>query len=366
MTPLVSRPVLGVVAAACVLAAVLWGRSARRLLRAYRRIERTGRQDEGSVQALHLAQSSYLKDLHTTVLYSALFVVAALAAATGRSLYALPFLLILVGVGLTLRYGRRFLGAARVSEARALLERRAEEVLAQQELAPVRWSARLAPAHLPEMEGFEIGQAYQPGTGAMAGDFYDVTTLVPSRWAAVIGDVTGHGIDASITAFQVKYLLRVLLGQYRDPAQAVEELNAVLSAQTRGEELVSLCAVVFDQAAGTLRYASAGHPPAWLWHGGEVRPLRATGPLVALDPRGTYFSREVSLDPDDVLLLYTDGLSEARSGEVLFGDERVAQMLRRDPGMDLTAMCKQLLGTAQDFASEPLSDDVAILAIRRT
>ncbi len=361
---MITRPVLGLVAVGCAAAAFVWGRSARRLLRASRRIER-GVRDRGADDVLALARSSYLKDAHTALLYILLFVVSTTAALDGRSLYALPFLLVLVAVVVSLRYARMFLGAARVAESRAHLERRAEEVLEQEELAPLRWSARLAPGQLPDMEGFEVGQAYQPGTGAMAGDFYDVNPIVETRWAAVIGDVTGHGIEPSITAFQVKYLLRVLLRQYRDPAQALEELNIVLSAQGGGEELVSMCAVVFDQVAGTLRYSSAGHPPAWLWHGGEVRPLRATGPLIALDPKGSFISREVALDSGDVLLLYTDGLAEARAGEQLFGEERVAGILRREPGMDLTILCKSLLDAAQDFASEPLGDDVAILAIRR-
>src|SRR5205807_830167 len=135
----------------------------------------------------------------------------------------------------------------------------------------------------------------EPGTGAMAGDFYDLYPTSPTRLAAVIGDVAGRGIEPSITAFQVKYLLRVFLRQYRDPAQAVEELNAVLSSQGRPDELVSLCAVVFDQAGGTLRVASAGHPPAWHWHDGEGRPLRPTGPLLALDPHASATSRDVGL-----------------------------------------------------------------------
>jgi serine phosphatase RsbU (regulator of sigma subunit) len=238
--------------------------------------------------------------------------------------------------------------------------------LAQEELAPLRWAARLAPEMLPTIEGFEVGRVYEPGTGAMAGDFYDVHPTAPSRLAAVIGDVAGHGIEPSITAFQVKYLLRVFLRQYRDPAQALEELSALLYAQGRPEELVSLCSVVFDQAAATLRYASAGHPAAWLWHDGEVSPLRSTGPLLALDPNGTYVSREVPMNSGDVLVLYTDGLTEARSGEQLFGEDRVAGILRRDPGEDVTALCKTMLEAARNFSDEPLSDDVAILAIRRT
>ena len=238
-------------------------------------------------------------------------------------------------------------------------------MLAQEELAPQRWAARLAPAELPQIEGFEVGRVYEAGAGVMAGDFYDLFPTSSQRLAAVIGDVSGHGIEASITAFQVKYLLRVFLRQYRDPAQALEELNKVMSAQGRPEEFVSLVAAIFDTQSGTVRYASAGHPPAWMWSDGEVRALRATGPLLTIDPRGTYGSRELALEPGDLLLLYTDGLAEARSGEHLFGEERIAAVLRRDPGQDAKVLAKNLLEAAQDFASEPISDDIAILAVRR-
>ena len=207
---------------------------------------------------------------------------------------------------------------------------------------------------------------YSAGTGVMAGDFYDLYRTARNRLAAVIGDVSGHGIEASITAFQVKYLLRTFLRQYRDPAQALEELNLQLYDQGRPEEFVSLVVVTFDENAATLRYASAGHPAAWMWHDGEVRPLRATGPLLTLDPRGAYWSREVALEPGDLLLMYTDGLAEARRGGELFGEERIASFLRRDPGVEAEVLCKSLLEAARDFADTPLTDDVAILAIRRT
>jgi serine phosphatase RsbU (regulator of sigma subunit) len=347
---------------ACGAATYVWGRSSRRLHRARRRLEREVQENGTGQEALELVRSAFQKEVHTTVLYGLLTVSALATSLTDRDLADLPFLLVLVPVAISLRYAPRFLAAARLTEERSLIERRAEEVLAQEELAPLRWSARLAPEDLPVIEGFEVGQVYEPGTGAMAGDFYDLYPTTPSRLVAVIGDVAGRGIEPSITAFQVKYLLRVFLRQYRDPAQAVEELNAVLSSQGRPDELVSLCAVVFDQAARTLRVASAGHPPAWHWHDGEVRPLRATGPLLALDPHASYTSREVGLDAGDVLLLYTDGLAEARSGEQLFGEERIAGVLRRD----VDTLCKSLLEAARDFASNPLSDDVAILAIRRT
>ena len=103
----------------------------------------------------------------------------------------------------------------------------------------------------------------------------------------------------------------------------------------------------------------------WLWHDKDVRPLRSTGPLLMLDPGGTYHSRELKLDSGDLILLYTDGLSEARSGDQMFGEERIANTIRRDPGADPAVLVKTLLETARDFAREPITDDIAILALRR-
>jgi serine phosphatase RsbU (regulator of sigma subunit) len=356
------QPVLGLVAVAAAAAAILWGRSARRLQRVWQRIE-----DElgPDADATLLARSGYHKELHTVTLYSVIAVATAVTALWQIDEAAIFFAFIAVPVALSAIFGRDFRREARIAEDRAMLERRAEEVLSQEELAPRRWAARLAPEELPDFAGFELGRVYQAGTGLMAGDFYDVFRVAPTRIAAVIGDVTGHGIEPSITAFQAKYLLRVFLRQYRDPAQALEELNRQMSALERLDEFISLCVVVFDTEAATLRVASAGHPAAWLWHDREVRPLRATGPLLMLDPGGGYTSREIPLDTGDLLLLYTDGLAEARAGEQLFGEDRVANTLRRDPGQPPDVLCKTLLEAAREFATEPMTDDVAILAIRR-
>ena len=362
-------PVLLGVAAGCAVAAVVWLRSSLRLQRAWRRIQRMAASPAAPAiddAATRLAGSAFRKELHTGVLYAILAGALAFSSLSDAVAFDLPLLFLAVPIAGTVLYGRRFLKEAGEWEQRSLLERRAEEVLEQEGLAPRAWAARLAPRELPPIEGFEVGQVYEPGTGLMAGDFYDIYPTGPSRLAAVIGDVSGHGIEPSITAFQVKYLLRVFLRQYRDPGQALEELNQVLSTQGGPEEFVSLCAVVFDTAAGTMRFASAGHPPAWLWHDGDVRALRATGPLLTLDPHGTYTSRELELGDGDLVLMYTDGLAEARAGEQLFGDDRIAQILRRDPGQEPNVLCKGLLEAARDFASAPLGDDVAILAIRRT
>ena len=363
---MVKSPILLGVALGCAVAAFVWLRSSLRLERAWKRIVRLAGDSGRSLDGANLAHFQFRKELHTGLLYLILAGALGFGSLSRTQIVNVPMLLVAGPVVGTLVYGRRFLRQAQEVEQRSLLERRAEEALEQEANAPRAWAARLAPPDLPPIDGFEVGHVYEAGTGLMAGDFYDLYQSGPSRLAAVIGDVSGHGIEPSITAFQVKYLLRVFLRQYRDPAQALEELNQVLSTQGSPEEFVSLCAVVFDTAGGTLRFASAGHPPAWLWHDGEVRALRATGPLLTLDPDANYTSREIELASGDLLLMYTDGLTEARSGEQLFGDERVSQVMRRDPGQDAGVMCKSLLEAARDFSASPLGDDVAILAIRRT
>jgi serine phosphatase RsbU (regulator of sigma subunit) len=359
---MIERPILGIVAVAAVLAATVWGRSARRLQRVSRRIDKSS---GAHSEAAQVARAVLLKDTHATILYGAVALAAAAGAVSMSGWSDLVSVVLLVPVALSLRYAQLLLNHARLTESRSQLEQRAQEVLTQEALAPKRWAARLAPEEVPEIAGFELGSVYEAGTGMMAGDFYDVFRVAPTRVAAVIGDVAGHGIEPSISAFQAKHLLRVFLRQYRDPAQALEELNNQIAGMDRGEEFISMCVVVFDTSAGTIRYASAGHPASFYWQDGEVRPLRATGPLISLEPVASYTSREIPLQSGDLVVMYTDGLAEARNGEQLFGEERIAAHLRRDPDADPDVLCKALVEAAADFATSPVTDDIAILAIRR-
>ena len=281
--------------------AVVWGRAALRLDRSWRRILRTGR--DSANEAAELAKGAFTKGVHNAVLYTVAAVIAFTGYAANSVWIAIPAVLCAVPIIMTAVYSANFTAEADLFEKLSRAEQRALDTLKQEELAPRRWADRLAPEQLPDFQGFEVGQVYEAGSGMMAGDFYDMYMVGPKRMVAVIGDVSGHGIEPAITAFQVKYLLRVFLREYRDPAQALEKLNDVLSGHGGAEEFASLCVALFDQNVGTLRWASAGHPPAWLWHDGEVSPLRSTGPLLTLDPRSTFSSREVALDSGDLLLM---------------------------------------------------------------
>lgn len=362
--------VLGIAAVACAVAALVWARSARMRSGLIATIEedvKAAANSQDSFVALQLARMGYRKELHNVVLYVVLtigFAVWALSNPTANT--SVLALLVLLPAVVAASWYRTTGNEIAMTRQRLSIEKRAEEVIEQEHLAPKAWAGRLAPDELPDITDFEVGRVYQAGSGLMAGDFFDVFRIDKHRVAGVIGDVAGKGIESSITAFQAKYLLRVFLRQFRDPAQALEELNQQMSQTGRSEEFISLVVVVFDTAAGTLRFSSAGHPPGLLWHDREVQPLRATGALLMLDPKGTYFSREFELELGDMVVLYTDGLVEARRGSELFGEDRIAAHVRRDPTVAPDVLAKSLLEAARNFAEGPVDDDVAILVIKRS
>ena len=127
-----------------------------------------------------------------------------------------------------------------------------------------------------------------------------------------------------------------------------------MSAHGRGEEFISLCVVVFDTEAGTLRYASAGHPPAWLWHDGEVRPLRATGPLLMLDPDGDVPQpRDRRSTPATCCCSTPTGWPRPATASSSSARSASPTPCAAIPGVDADVLCKSLLEAARDFASRP-------------
>ncbi|MEM7141987.1 MAG: PP2C family protein-serine/threonine phosphatase [Actinomycetota bacterium] len=357
-----SMIVLSILALVALAAAGVYAQSARLRLRLVHLVDNDPSVD---VEAHSLAFAAFRKEAHTSMVYAAIAVASGIVAFVDVENVTAVFGLLVVPASAALWWARSSSREARMARNRYDIERRAGEALEQEQLAPKAWAARLAPEEVPDFSGFEIGRVYQAGSGLMAGDFFDVHRVGPSRVAAVIGDVAGHGIESSITAFQAKYLLRVFLRQFRDPAQAFEELNAQLAAGDRHEEFISAAVIVFDTEAGTLRYASAGHPAVFLFQEDGTKPLRSTGPLLMLDPGASYFSREIPMESGDLVVMYTDGLAEARTGGTLFGEERIIKTAERELNAPPDVLCKALLDAAKDHAGGVIDDDTAIMAIRR-
>jgi len=355
----IARWFLVAVAAVAVVGAVSWLRAAYLRYRTVRKI------DPAAADLRLLSGGAIAHDVHTAGLYLAVALPVGLVALTRdpEAWYFVGAVVLPVVVSLWLsRYVRR---DARLTEQRMRVEQRALEMLAQTDTAPARWAERLAPAEMPATPGYEIGTVHEAVSGVMSGDLVDVFHLPSGRLCCVVGDVSGHDVEASITALQTKFLLRSYLRRFRDPGQALEELNRQVSDYERPEEFVSLCVLIFDAEAGTVRYASAGHPPAWLCHEREVSALKATGPVLMMDPDAKFLSRERPFADGDLVVALSDGVAESRSGNQFFGDERIAAVVRRFDGAPAQEVCQELVHAAQEFASAPISDDITVLAVRR-
>jgi serine phosphatase RsbU (regulator of sigma subunit) len=198
----------------------------------------------------------------------------------------------------------------------------------------------------------------------IGGDLLDAWRGAPDRGWILIADASGKGIEAARHAAFAQYAVRALAADANDPAEVVTKFNRLfLDTIDDPQAFIVLFLASFESATRTLRYASAGHPTAYVRRGNAVDALPPTGSIVGIERDSAYTSATVQLADDDLVLLATDGLSEARNaaGELL-GEERIAALIREAPA-DPQAVC-DLLVVSADAYSGGVQDDLAILALR--
>lgn len=364
---------LFVAAAAALVLSIGWGLSAYRLAKLARRTRSAfaAHPTEGAAaDDRALSRSTFITHAHGALVWA---VVALACAGAGASYVhaAWPYAVGAVGLAVVAGSVAAVLIAHGRSDAQAFNERAsvlrtAREVVDQEAQATQRWADRLVPEHLPGLDGLEAARAAHAATGMMTGDFLDLVEMGGGRVGVVIGDAAGHGVDASITAFQAKYVLRSYMRRFLDPAQVLEELNKQLSELAPDEDMLSLFVAVVDLEANTFRYASAGHCRCWGWRLGEPVPLDSTGPLLMMSPTARYRSKEIPFERGDLVLLYTDGIIEARRNQQLYGTDRVVNVLRKDAASAIDVLCKALMSSALDHAQGEIADDCTVFGIRRS
>ena len=203
----------------------------------------------------------------------------------------------------------------------------------------------------------------------MGGDFYDLIRLPDRRACVIMGDVSGKGVEAASVSAAVKTALGAYSWEGLAPARMVRSLNEFLLGFSRLETFATLFVGIIDLEQATLRYCSAGHPPAILVHAGaeELSILDVQSGVVGAFHDINYQDGLVRLERDDVLLLYTDGTTEARdSSGSFFGEEGLRDMVMRESEGDkpFEGFVDRLLATLEDFTGRNLEDDVAMLALR--
>ena len=209
--------------------------------------------------------------------------------------------------------------------------------------------------------GLHVAAALEPAQGVLAGDWYDVIRIDEDRVAVLVVDVSGHGEEAGLRALSLKHLLVPAVRMGLDPGDA---LNWVSGEIGDTAEWFATCVIIeVDASTGACRYANAGHPPPLLFGPEGVRELPVTGPLFGPFPGQRWLTGETALGPNQMLVAYTDGITEARNavGEE-FGDERLISCLRSAGPRDSGTLTEDVMNTVHSFGAERLKDD-ATLAI---
>jgi PAS domain S-box-containing protein len=223
----------------------------------------------------------------------------------------------------------------------------------------------LLPPELPHVPGFEIATLYKPAgeSSEVGGDFYDVFPT-PAGWMVVVGDVTGHGAVAAALTSLSRYTLRTAARLLDDPVLAVEHLNGVL--RERPElSLVSLACAVLSEADGAAlaEVLLAGHPPPYHVHDGRATLVETQAQLLGLDDTGDWTTATVSLEPGDLLVLYTDGVIDTGGADERFGAQRLAEAVRGAEGA--ADAVRRIDSALSAFSEGPQRDDTAALVVQR-
>jgi len=225
----------------------------------------------------------------------------------------------------------------------------------------------LLPQERPAVPGLEVGTVYDSAARVdVGGDVFDFLELPDGRLAVVLGDVTGHGIDATADMAMAKFVFRSLARNHPEPASFLAHANEVVLDELAGGKFITMVAVVVDPL-GEVLCASAGHPePRLLLPDGTVESLRCGGIALGVEPAQEYESVRAVLPPGGVVVLYTDGVVEARRGRELFGVERLDGLLADRHSESPQQLAQSILDTCRSFAGGELADDCAVVVIRRT
>jgi sigma-B regulation protein RsbU (phosphoserine phosphatase) len=222
----------------------------------------------------------------------------------------------------------------------------------------------LLPSKLPQPDGVQIAGAWQPAR-EVGGDYFDVIELDKDRVGICIGDVAGKGITAALLMANLQASFRAFATPEASPQMVCTKLNKFLCANIASGKFVTFFYAVLDADSRTLTYENAGHSPGHLLRSdGTAETLQGGGAVLGALPDWTYQSYTVQLQPGDMLLLSTDGITEAENAQVEeFGDERLLQAARARDGSALEIQ-RAIMQQVTAFCCGNFRDDATLLVLR--
>ncbi len=259
-----------------------------------------------------------------------------------------------------------------------VIEKEKERLQSEIEIAR-EVQGQLYPKQAPPNCGLKLSVQCDPAR-MVSGDYYDYQELEGKRIAFAIGDVAGKGISAALLMATLQATLRTQLTQFRpvvrnnscttrpeiDVAKLVSALNKQLYAHTSPEKYATFFFAVFDEVTRSLAYTNAGHLSPLLFRGAEVVPLESNGMVVGAFPFAKYDESCLQIDPGDLLVCYTDGITEPESpyGEE-FGEERLIDLVRKHHYRDDNELISIILEAVRSWKGGPeLHDDMTLLIAR--
>jgi serine phosphatase RsbU (regulator of sigma subunit)/transcriptional regulator with GAF, ATPase, and Fis domain len=218
----------------------------------------------------------------------------------------------------------------------------------------------------PPIPGIEVGVHYKAATDSarVGGDFYDLVSLGPGKLMIIVGDVCGKSLAAAAQSAVVRYMLRAYAAE-SSPGEALSRLNTAVITQTPNQPFVTLVVAYVDVARHMFEYACAGHPRPIVLAGLGEFPMPGEGNVpVGIFRGATYATNRAVLPDDSCVVLFTDGLTEARRDRVLFGEERLREAVRANLPLDAQSLADSLLETVREYAGGILADDCAVVTIK--
>jgi serine phosphatase RsbU (regulator of sigma subunit) len=226
----------------------------------------------------------------------------------------------------------------------------------------------LLPRAQPEVPRIEVGDVYESSARLeVGGDIYDFLTLDDGRLAVVLGDVTGHGIGAAADMAMAKFVFRSLAREHSEPGDFLAAANEVVCDEIGPGKFITMLFLTVDGATGEVACASAGHPrPRLVLPDGSVRGLDVGGIALGVDPGQTYEEAREQLPVGAALIVYTDGVTEARHDGELYGTDRLDLVVSERRESSAKEIALGVLADCRAHSRGELVDDVALVVIKRT
>jgi sigma-B regulation protein RsbU (phosphoserine phosphatase) len=243
-----------------------------------------------------------------------------------------------------------------------------ERKKSEQELALAQETQEsLLPRFLPEFESFRI-HAFNNPTRYVGGDFYDFLQLDSGEWMGVLADVSGKGMPAALLSSMVLGALSMEFRSRTQPQEVLNRINQLLCEKSLPFQFVTLFLFLLSPN-GTGQFISAGHNPAYLFRSatGKIEDLASDALIMGLFDYASYPSRTLHLNRGDILVVYSDGLTDAQNQqEEMFGEERLLQIIQQEAPSGSQALQQKFLKAIEEFThGMPQTDDITFVIVEK-